>query len=54
MLKPTDKVSARLMSELLGCREKFSERGRPHNCGHGKGVEWQQDGGVAHSSDEVW
>jgi hypothetical protein len=32
--------------------KKFSEEGRPYNCGHGKGAERQQDGGVAGSSDE--
>ena len=25
-----------------------------YNCGHGKGTEGKQDGGVARSSDEVW
>ena len=30
--------------------EKLSEEGKPYNCGHGKGAEWQQDGGVARSS----
>ena len=32
--------------------KKFSEEGRPYNCGHGKRAERQQDGGVAGSSDE--
>ena len=35
-------------------QEKFLEKDRPYNCGHGKGAEGKQDGGVARSSDEVW
>jgi hypothetical protein len=32
--------------------EEILEEGRPYNCGHGKGAEGKQDGGVARSSDE--
>jgi len=36
----------------VGPKEKFLEKDRSYNCGHGKGVEWQQDGGVARRSEE--
>jgi len=35
-------------------QEKFLEKDRSYNCGHGKRAEGKQDGGVAHSSNEVW
>jgi hypothetical protein len=38
--------------EVLLPQEEILEEGRPYNCGHGKGAEGKQDGGVAHSSDE--
>jgi hypothetical protein len=37
---------------LYAPEEKFSEQGRPYNCGRGKRIERQQDGEVARSSDE--
>jgi hypothetical protein len=38
--------------EVLLPKEEILEEGRPYNCGHGKGAERRQDGGVARSSDE--
>ena len=33
-------------------QDEILEEGRPYNCGHGKGAERRQDGGVARSSEE--
>jgi hypothetical protein len=35
-------------------REKFLEKDRSYNRGHGKRAEGKQDGGLARSSEEVW
>ena len=33
-------------------QEKFLEKHRSYNCGHGKRTEGKQDGGLARSSEE--
>ncbi|MEX0805650.1 MAG: hypothetical protein WD688_20385 [Candidatus Binatia bacterium] len=40
--------------EVLLAQEKFLEKDRFYNCGHGKRTEGKQDGGVARRSEEVW
>ena len=49
-----DTVTGRRWKLEKSCcpREKFQERGRPYNRGHGKGAEGKQDGGLARSSEE--
>jgi hypothetical protein len=38
--------------EVLLPQEETLGGARSYNCGHGKGAEGKQDGGVARSSDE--
>jgi hypothetical protein len=46
-------LAAKLEKSCLP-QEKFMEKDRPYNRGHGKRTEGKQDGGVARRSEEVW